>query len=116
MIHETVHIIQNYRGRNNPGWLVEGLADYIRFFQYEPDKIGRFNAQRARYTDSYRTSARFLDYLTKTYDKEIVPKLNRAMREGTYKDELFQDYTGKPLAKLGEEWKASLAKPGQAGD
>ena len=35
MIHETVHIIQNYRSRRNPGWLVEGLADYIRFFEYE---------------------------------------------------------------------------------
>ena len=30
MIHETVHIIQSYRGRGNPGWLVEeGRADYI---------------------------------------------------------------------------------------
>ena len=32
MIHETVHIVQHYRGRNNPGWLVEGVADYYRFF------------------------------------------------------------------------------------
>ncbi len=36
MIHETCHVIQRYRSRNNPGWLVEGVADYVRFFVYEP--------------------------------------------------------------------------------
>ncbi|HEX4589872.1 MAG TPA: basic secretory protein-like protein, partial [Gemmataceae bacterium] len=30
MVHETVHVVQQYRGRGNPGWLVEGIADYIR--------------------------------------------------------------------------------------
>ena len=28
MVHETVHCVQLYRGRGNPGWLVEGVADY----------------------------------------------------------------------------------------
>ncbi len=37
-VHETVHCVQSYRGRGNPGWLVEGVADYVRFFQYEPTK------------------------------------------------------------------------------
>ena len=40
MVHETAHIVQNYRGRRNPSWLVEGVADYVRFFKYEPDKLG----------------------------------------------------------------------------
>ncbi len=38
MVHETVHCVQRYRGRGNPGWLVEGVADYVRFFKYEPKK------------------------------------------------------------------------------
>ena len=38
MVHETVHCVQLYRGRGNPGWLVEGVADYVRFFKYEPGK------------------------------------------------------------------------------
>jgi len=34
MIHETVHVVQHYqRRRNNPSWLVEGVADYVRFFE-----------------------------------------------------------------------------------
>jgi hypothetical protein len=72
MVHETVHIVQDYRGRRNPGWLVEGVADYIRFFIYEPDNIGRLNPRRARYDGSYRISARFLAYLTEKYDRQIV--------------------------------------------
>ncbi|HEU4754944.1 MAG TPA: basic secretory protein-like protein, partial [Armatimonadota bacterium] len=28
--HETMHIVQGYRSRRNPGWLVEGMADYAR--------------------------------------------------------------------------------------
>ncbi len=49
MIHETVHVVQQYRGRRNPSWLVEGTADYLRFFIYEPDKLGPINAQRAAF-------------------------------------------------------------------
>ncbi len=110
MIHETCHIVQRYRSRNNPGWLVEGVADYVRFFKFEPGKIGPIDAQRAHYEGNYRVSARFLDYVTEKYDKELVLKLNRAMREGTYKDELFTDLTGKTLAELDEEWRATLKK------
>ena len=36
MVHETVHVVQGYGYGNNPVWLVEGIADYVRFFKYEP--------------------------------------------------------------------------------
>ena len=108
MIHETVHIIQRYRSRNNPGWLVEGVADYVRFFKFEPGKIGPINADRAHYNNSYRVTARFLDYVTEKYDKALVLKLNKAMREGAYKEDLFKELTGKTLPELDEEWRASL--------
>jgi Peptidase of plants and bacteria len=110
MVHETVHIQQRYGYRGNPGWLVEGIADYIRFFKYEPGKIGDFNPARAKYNGSYRVTARFLDYVTQKYDKEIVAKLNRAMREGKYKEEIWKNLTGKTLQELGEEWKTSITR------
>lgn len=108
MIHETVHIVQRYRGRGNPSWLVEGVADYIRFFRYEPGKAGRVNPKTAKYDASYRTSAAFLDYLSRTYDAKLVKTLNAAMRAGKYREEMFQELAGKPLPELGEEWKATL--------
>ena len=110
MVHETVHVVQRYRSRNNPGWLVEGVADYYRFFKYEPGKIGRINADRARYNGSYRTTAAFLAYVTDKYDKEIVRKLNQAMRENKYKEEMFKEYTGKTVQELDTEWRATLKK------
>ena len=54
MVHETVHIVQAYHHRGNPSWLVEGVADYLRFFKFEPGNLGPINAQRAHYNQSYR--------------------------------------------------------------
>jgi hypothetical protein len=109
MVHETVHVCQRYRGRA-PGWLVEGIADYIRFFKYEPGKLGRLSPNRAKYDGSYQVTARFLAYVSDKYDKELVRKLNKSLREGEYKEEIFQQLTKKPLKQLNEEWRASLAR------
>ena len=108
MVHETVHVVQHYRGEGNPGWLVEGVSDYIRFFKFEPGKIGRINANRAHYNGSYRVTAAFLAYVTDKYDKQLVRKLNEAMRTGRYKKEMFQELTGKGLEDLDKEWRAAL--------
>lgn len=109
MVHETVHVVQNYRGRRNPGWLVEGVADYVRFFKFEPGNLGPINAQRAHYNGSYRVTAAFLAFLVDRYDKDIVRKLNHLMRAGEYRDEVFTEFTGKTLEQLDEEWRATLA-------
>jgi hypothetical protein len=108
MVHETVHVVQSYRLPGNPGWLVEGIADYVRFFKYEPGKLGRIDPQRARYDGSYRVTAAFLAYVTDKYDKQLVRKLNKMMREGEYKKEIFHKLTGKTLEQLGTEWRATL--------
>jgi len=110
MVHETAHVVQHYRGRRNPGWLVEGVADYVRFFKFEPERIGPINADRARYNGSYRVSAAFLNYLSAQYDKQIVPKLNRVMREGNYDEKVFQELTGKNLQNLDEAWRKTLRR------
>ena len=110
MVHETVHVVQRYRSRNNPGWLVEGVADYVRFFKFEPGKLGRIDPNRAHYNGSYRTTAAFLAYVNEKYDPAAVLKLNRAMRDGQYREELFEDLTGKTVQQLDEEWRATLGR------
>src|SRR5438034_6484004 len=48
LLHEEVHVIQLYGRRGNrgeggrrlPGWLVESIPDYIRWFLYEPQSHG----------------------------------------------------------------------------
>lgn len=113
VVHEMVHVVQQYgraRGRNrNPGWMVEGVADYIRWFLYEPAKNRpRVNPDRARYTDSYRTTAAFLNYVVEKHDKQFVEKFNAAMREGKYRDELWKDLAGKTVDELWSDYIATL--------
>jgi hypothetical protein len=111
VVHELAHVVQGYRRGKRPGWLVEGIADYLRFFHYEPANARpRPNPERAKHTDSYRTTGHFLNWVQETYDKQFVVKMNAACREARYSDDLWKEYTGKTLDELGAEWKASLAK------
>jgi hypothetical protein len=117
VIHELVHVVQQYghapAGKPNPGWLVEGIADYIRWFQYEPVPKGTRprNPDKAKYTDSYRTTAGFLNYVVDRHDKQLVVKLNAAMRQGKYSAALWKKYTGKTVDELWDEYVASLKQP-----
>jgi hypothetical protein len=108
VIHELTHVVQMYRGGRNPGWLVEGVADYIRFFKYEPGKLGPINADRAHYNGSYRVTAAFLAYVSDEYDKELVRKLNQRMRDGKYTEDVWKELTGKTVKELDDEWRKTL--------
>jgi DNA invertase Pin-like site-specific DNA recombinase len=67
------------------------------------------------YNDSYRITANFLNWVSEKYDKNIVSRMNAAMRENKYHEGLWKKYTGKAAPELGEEWKkevmAQLAAP-----
>ena len=110
MVHETVHCVQLYRGRGNPGWLVEGVADYLRFFKYEANKPKALAPERAKFDGSYRVTAAFLAFVTEKYDPQVVRKLNATMRAGKYKPEVWKELTGLTVEELGREWQKSLAK------
>jgi len=117
VVHELVHVVQSYgRARRTnpdairtPGWLTEGIPDYIRWFLYEPQtkgaEITKRNLANARYDASYRVSGNFLDWLVRTHDKDIVRKINAAAREGNYSEKLWKDWTGKTVQELGVDWK-----------
>jgi hypothetical protein len=119
VIHELVHVVQQY-GANPfknpkpapaPGWVVEGIADYVRWFLYEPATKGAALAspERARHDASYRVSANFLEWVAARHDKDVVKKLNSAARRGTYDDALWKGWTGTDLATLAAGWKRDVA-------
>lgn len=122
VVHELVHVVQNYwragrtnpRPARNPGWIVEGIPDYIRWFLYEPQlhgaEITAHNWENSKYDDSYRTSANFLDWVTRTHPKDIIRKLNAACREGNYSPDLWKEWTGQSLGDLGTAWKKAHAE------
>jgi hypothetical protein len=124
VVHELVHVVQQYGrarragGQRPPGWLVEGLCDYIRFYLFEPEKKGAEirprNVANARYDGSYRVTANFLNFVITKYDKDFLKEVNAAMREGRYTPEIWKTRTGKPVEELAEEWKKSLAPAAEA--
>lgn len=122
VVHEMVHVVQNYgsarRAKPNavsaPGWLVEGIADYVRWFLYEPQtggaEITARNFDSARYDGSYRITANFLNWAVQKHDRELVRKLNAAAREGRYEEALWETWTGKSVRELGGDWKSEHAR------
>ena len=117
LVHEAVHVVQQVGGHGgeNPGWIIEGTADYIRWFKYEPQSHGadlvwlrRLRHFSGHYDDSYRITANFLNWVSEKYDPTIVTQLNAAMREGTYDASLWSHFTGKTAPELGAEWKADI--------
>jgi len=111
VIHELCHVVQAYGNKPVPGWVTEGIADYVRWFNFEPpNRRPRVDPKRAKYTDSYQTTAAFFDWIVRTKDKSFVNRLNVAARKGQYKVELFQEFAGKPVDELWAEFIESLAK------
>ena len=127
LVHEEIHVVQAYGrgGRGNPnskrppGWLVEGIPDYIRWFLFEPQSHGAdivwMKARRnlsLNYNAAYRITANFLNYVVEHYgkQKDLITKINAACRRGEYTDDLWKELTDKPLVELNDEWKANVQK------
>lgn len=113
LIHEAAHVVQRYE-HDTPGWLVEGIADYIRWWKFEPasarTRVRAFHrdGKPASYTDAYRTTAAFLEFVAEHYDHEIVVELNAAARRGVYTADTWRDATGKSVDALWTEYAATL--------
>ena len=106
VIHELTHVIQGYPPGTQPGWLVEGIADYVRYWRFEPEKPhGRVGPQ-ASYRDGYGTTGAFLAWLIHKYDHRIVRRLDDALRHRQYDESIFRAATGKDLDALWTEFLA----------
>lgn len=108
MTHEVMHIIQSYPNNAGPGWLTEGIADYVRYkYGVDNEKAGwsltPFN-EKQHYTNAYRITARFLVWISQNYDENLVPKMDKNLRAKTYTDELWKEYTGHTVDELWEEY------------
>ena len=109
MVHELTHIIQAYpRNEKNVGWLVEGIADYIRWWRYEPEAARpRIDPEKSKYTDAYRTTAYWLAWTSRKYDMRLVPTLDAELRKGKDPMPVFMQLTGKDADTLWKEFIAS---------
>jgi len=110
VIHELTHVVQGYPDSDTTlGWLVEGIADYVRWWRYEPDAPRtRIDFSKATYHDAYRTTAYFLAWVGHKYNFGLVPALDGDMR--AKKDPMleFQKLTGKSADALWQEFSQSM--------
>ncbi|MFZ6720048.1 basic secretory protein-like protein [Undibacterium sp. Ji49W] len=131
MVHEITHINQQYPpSKQQVGWLVEGVADYVRhkYFEkdisatlqinaqdqlsgYQPDAPYFFMLEKQGvslkeqgYLKAYTVASSFLYWLEVSKDKDIVKKLNVALSKGEYTPELFVVYGGATLDVLWREF------------
>lgn len=104
VIHELTHAVQEYSSRRtkHATWLTEGIADYMRYFEYEPEKpLPPF--PKKTYRDGYRTAASFLNWVAQTYDGRLIEKLHASMLADAYDDDLFRRITGRTVDQLWAE-------------
>lgn len=110
--HEAMHVVKAYEGETGPGWITEGVADYVRY-KFGVDNKGanwalpEFDASQ-NYDNSYRITARFFVWIEKNGPKNFVQKLDAAMRNHTYTEDFWQKQTGKNLDEL---WSAYAKNP-----
>ena len=100
VVHELTHVVQAYPRNQDAGWLVEGIADYVRYYHFEPGAHRHRVNAKASYRDGYGTAAAFLAWTQKKYDKKLVPKLNGTPQggvpEGTFQ-EIHQQGAGRAV-------------------
>jgi hypothetical protein len=110
--HESFHVVQSYKTSGNPGWLVEGLADYARYKYGIANDAGGWSLpayeSNQKYTDAYRVTARFLVWLENRYGG-ITKQLDAAMRNGQYTDQTWNQITG---SSVDQQWSDYAANPG----
>jgi hypothetical protein len=109
--HELVHVVQRYRHRAGPGWLTEGIADYVRYYVVEPgSKRARFDRQKSNYKTGYQPTAGWLNWIEQRRPGTVT-KLNTALRDGKYTPDLFKELAGGDPDALWDEFKASPESP-----
>ena len=110
--HEVMHVVQAYPDDAGPGWVTEGIADYVRNSFGVGNALAGWSMPELKpehfYTSSYRITARFLTWLEKHVRSTIVNELDAAMRTKTYIPDTWKNLTGKTVDEL---WQMYIKTP-----
>jgi hypothetical protein len=115
-IHELTHIAQSYSGPGErPGWLVEGLAEVVRYQLSPPDDpwrqaVDRIDPASLDYHHTYRDTALFLTWVAGQTNPRLIPDLNRTLKQGSYRDGTWTELTGKEPDAWLQEYRAAMGR------
>ncbi|MEO6582715.1 MAG: basic secretory protein-like protein, partial [Ferruginibacter sp.] len=111
--HELMHVIQNYGDTNAPGWITEGIADYVRATEGINNTRAKWSmpevTDKHNYNNSYRITARFFSWINQNYSSSFVKQLDETIRQKNYSEATWKQLTGKTVEEL---WKEYVAAPG----
>ncbi|MEU3567347.1 basic secretory protein-like protein [Kitasatospora sp. NPDC036755] len=100
LVHEAVHVAVWDNPTGRPGWLGEGLADWVRDYNFQPGTGAQHFGSDTNYDSGYQATARFIDYVSKTYNK---PDLAHFLNTTNYSEQLWTQLTGKTAQQLWNE-------------
>lgn len=110
--HEMTHLLQKYYD-HAPGWLIEGMSDYIRFV-YQGIAHEQFalpaSMKGRSYRDAYRTTAKFLVWLN-VLSPGFSDFLHHDMFYHRYSSDLFVKRFGTDLDSLWKQFAAENDGP-----
>jgi len=102
--HEVMHLVQAYPGGAGPGWITEGIADYVRYTLGVANEEANWRLpdfeEKQSYENAYRITARFFYWIEKKVKKGTIKKLDAAMRNKQYSASFWQKHTGRNIDEL----------------
>ncbi len=111
--HELMHVVQAYNYDKVPGWVTEGVADYVRATEGINNVKANWKMPDVtaahKYDNAYRITARFFIWIAQHYKKDFIVKLNEAAYTETYTENFWKDIDGKTVDKLWQEYVANPA-------
>jgi len=103
MVHEMAHVIQRYNKYNdNTVWVTKGIAGWVRYFHFEPNRKPYKPTINDSYTNGYEIAVHFLNFL-KSKRRDMIYYINKDLREGSYAETIYTKLMGKTLDELWEE-------------
>ncbi|MEV7027501.1 basic secretory protein-like protein [Kitasatospora sp. NPDC093558] len=101
LVHEAVHVaVWNNPARGHDWWLGEGLADWVRDYNFQPGTGAQHFGPDDHYDSGYQATARFIDYVSKTYNQ---PDLAYRLNTTDYDGSIWARLTGKSPEQLWNE-------------
>jgi hypothetical protein len=104
LVHESTHVWQY---TNGGGWLVEAMADYVRY-KAGFDRLSR-RSRGGNWDHPYTTGGFFIHWIEEKYDKDFGYKVNMGMKNRGFNYAAFvQQITGKDVDTVWKEYQDDL--------